>query len=274
MRRYVSGPYAGPFVINRASEQARQLLGWWPTTGARSAGTTMLGERAGRVSMGALEQGASWATHTQLGQCIRYTSGTGSRTNLGIINIGAPFSLAAWCVPNYTNTALYPKLICKPHISGSAAPYIIYNIGSTNTSPSKFSMEISSGSGSNTGATAASSITAGTLYHVVGTYDGATMRVFVNGLADGTPVSIALTIGTNDVATYLGTLYGGANNDFDGWIGDTRIYGRCLKPEEIYRLYAPETRWELYEPVRRVWAIDAVASAPVGRKHGPAVQMM
>lgn len=272
MIRHRPGPPTGPYIANQASNQFRGLRGWWPTAGSPSAGSKVLAERACGGKFGVQENGAAWATHAALGQCERFTVGTASRVDLGVVNVTAPLSLMAWCVPNYTNSSVYPKLVCKGHTTPTSAPYIIYDIGSTKASPSKFSMEISAGSGSNVSAVAASTITSGTLYLVVGTYDGAKMRVYINGVASGTPTSTSLTMGTNTVSTYLGTLGGATSNDFDGWIGDTRIYGKCLTPDEVWQLYDPATRWELYEPVRRVWAIDAVAAT--GRKCGPAAQMM
>ena len=38
-------------------------------------------------------------------------------------------------------------------------------------------------------------------------------------------------------------------NYFTGKIGDVRIYNRALSPAEIWAMYDPATRWELYAPV-------------------------
>ena len=42
---------------------------------------------------------------------------------------------------------------------------------------------------------------------------------------------------------------------FDGWISDVAIWNRSLSDAEVFKLYAPETRWELYEPIVRWWTV-------------------
>ena len=72
----------------------------------------------------------------------------------------------------------------------------------------------------------------GQWYHVVGTYDGSYVRLFINGklVAQG---SWSYSIGTNNEPLCIGCRTGG-NFYFDGIIDEVRIYKRALTPEEIW----------------------------------------
>ena len=74
-------------------------------------------------------------------------------------------------------------------------------------------------------------------YHIVGTYDGNTQRLYIDGVLDGTPASWTGVIGdtTNDLA--LGNRSRFYNIPFDGVLDDVRIYNRALSEGEIRRLY-------------------------------------
>ena len=70
--------------------------------------------------------------------------------------------------------------------------------------------------------------------HIVGTYDDATMRVYVNGV-EGTSASDASTMQKTNVIT-VGI---GATSDrpLDGQIGQARIYNKTLSASEVLQNY-------------------------------------
>jgi hypothetical protein len=72
--------------------------------------------------------------------------------------------------------------------------------------------------------------------HLAATYDGSTMRIYVNGLLDNSATT-AITINTNALALGVG---GQSNGDpariFSGAIDDARVYGRALSANEIAAL--------------------------------------
>jgi hypothetical protein len=73
--------------------------------------------------------------------------------------------------------------------------------------------------------------------HLVGTYDGATAKAYVNGVL----ISSWAQTGTIPDATYYIGTYGGGVTDgvhnFDGNIETARIYNRALTSQEIYQNY-------------------------------------
>ncbi|OHA29641.1 MAG: hypothetical protein A3B08_03430 [Candidatus Taylorbacteria bacterium RIFCSPLOWO2_01_FULL_43_44] len=107
-----------------------------------------------------------------------------------------------------------------------------------------------------TGVTAAASISntvlkQGAWYHIVGTFDGSNVRMYVNGIADGTPAPYVGTIPISSNNLVIGKNYDGTNKFFNGLIDDVRIYSRALSAAEIYNLYKSGSQVvNKIEPVR------------------------
>jgi hypothetical protein len=75
-----------------------------------------------------------------------------------------------------------------------------------------------------------------TWYHVVGTYDGAYMREYLNGSLIGTPLAVADTLDPFTGKPFeIGSRGQGTLNFFNGLIGATRIYSRALDATETNR---------------------------------------
>ena len=79
-------------------------------------------------------------------------------------------------------------------------------------------------------------IPVGKWVHVVATYDGSAMRLFLDGQANGV-VSKTGKISTNaSVGVRLGDNPGSSQRHFDGTLDDVRIYGRAVTAKEIATL--------------------------------------
>jgi hypothetical protein len=141
----------------------------------------------------------------------------------------AAISLEAWIRPNAVSTASGSAwhLISKwntalLYIAGGASPKFVFSLYNTGTSSY----------GSNVSST--TTVRAAVTYHVVGTYDGTTMRLYVNGVLEG---SVARSGSVND-STYGGVLAGGGwgtlpSPAFQGRLDEVAIYGRALTAAEV-----------------------------------------
>ena len=100
----------------------------------------------------------------------------------------------------------------------------------------------------NTGGTGALNVTSsalstGTTYHLAFTWDGTTLRLYVNGTEDGTDNTVSGTIQGHDGSTVTRIGYRGTspNRPLTGTIDETAIYPRALDASEIAAHYTQGT---------------------------------
>jgi PKD repeat protein len=183
---------------------------------------------------GTLVNGPLWEpTGGVFGGALRF-DGEDDYVDLGDVNIpgGDSLTISLWI--NADDFDVHDgRLISKA--SGSAEDLHFWMLSTVNNTGLRFRVKADGSTAtllSNTG-----EIAPGQWYHVAGTYDGQTMRIYSNGdeiasmaktgpLDDGTGVTVA-----------LGNQPPSAGSDpFDGMIDDVRIYARTLSAAEIATL--------------------------------------
>lgn len=98
-------------------------------------------------------------------------------------------------------------------------------------------------------------ITAGTWYHVVNTWDTSGLKLYVNGILKNTTAQA--TYDASDTSNFIWLGYGGGGcvgdeGMFNGTIDEVRIWNRSLTSSEIYQEYVSNlnkhnsTQWYLY----------------------------
>ena len=84
--------------------------------------------------------------------------------------------------------------------------------------------------------TGSTQLSTATWYHVALTYDGSNVRLYVNGVQDGsTAATGTITASTADLL--FGSQYTSAGGKFTGTLDDVRIYNRALTSSEILDQY-------------------------------------
>jgi len=76
--------------------------------------------------------------------------------------------------------------------------------------------------------------TTGKWYHIMGTYDGANIRVYVDGVEEACEASTGTLNGLGTSSVQIGRLWG---NYHKGKIDEVKVYNKALSPEEIHSLY-------------------------------------
>jgi hypothetical protein len=89
-------------------------------------------------------------------------------------------------------------------------------------------------------------LSTGKWYHVAATWDGATAKIYVNGVLDNTPASYTSYLGQDTRPVYIGGR-SGATDMFNGMIQEVYLYGRALSQAEIARLAGLPGQWRFSE---------------------------
>ncbi len=91
--------------------------------------------------------------------------------------------------------------------------------------------------------TGGTNLIAGVWHHLTGVYTGSTIRVYVNGVSDATPVATAGTLGNTTDGFTIGYFnYPGFEYWVNGLIDDVRVYNRDLTAQDIYMLYLSDNK--------------------------------
>lgn len=152
----------------------------------------------------------------------------GTRTDLAALTT---WSLEAWVRP--TSTPGGSGIICSEYSGGIPTVFFELGCGADGAgSDSKFMVGFYNGSW----AVVRDSITptVGSIYHVVGTYDGTNLRLYRNGSLVAGPTAAGISLPTSVGVFYLGRRHDAtATYRFPGEIGDIAIYNGVLTDHEV-----------------------------------------
>src|SRR3989338_605703 len=98
-----------------------------------------------------------------------------------------------------------------------------------------------------------------TWYHLVGTYNGSVISLYINGALDKSVDASGKFIQTNRTVL-IGRRYDSSSYNFNGTIDEVVIYNRSLSAEEVYNLYT----YGLSEPTSLVFTSKNYISSSQG----------
>lgn len=199
------------------------LVGWWRGEGSAED----FGDAHGT------NQGGVFYTNAEVGQGFTFDSDDDRvviphREEFNPTSAG--FTVHLWVMGQMNQPGGNALLVEKSHAYGGATGWVL---------------QLTSGNGAvrwaigNGGGfpelTSSLSVLDGTFHHVAGTWDGATMRLYVDGVLQAdTPLTVAAP---NSQSVNLGFWWGGGRN-FRGQLDEVAIHGRALSPDEIVAVYA------------------------------------
>jgi hypothetical protein len=186
------------------------------------AGTT-LNDRSGRGHTGTIS-GATWSTAGRYGGALSFDGVNDWVTinDTAVLDLTTGMTLEAWvnasAVTNWRTVVLKERTGSLSYAlygaNGASRPAAYVNIG-----------------GADVGVNATANLALNTWTHLAVTYDGATIRVYVNG------TQVATRAQTGPITTSTGVLRIGGNavwsEFFQGLIDEVRIYSRALTAAEI-----------------------------------------
>jgi Concanavalin A-like lectin/glucanases superfamily/Bacterial Ig-like domain/Bacterial Ig domain len=183
-------------------------------------------DASGRLNHGAVN-GATWVPIGRIGGALSFdgVNDTVDVADAGSLDLTTGMTVSAWIRPDSIGTA-WRTLLFKER-PGQIAYGIYANAGGSGQVPSA---EITVGS-SVPDARGTTKVPDGVWTHLAATYDGANLRLFVNGSQAGTRAV------TGQIATSSNPLRIGGNTTwgeyYDGLIDEVRVYNRPLAATEI-----------------------------------------
>jgi hypothetical protein len=157
------------------------------------------------------------------------------------LNPTSQLTITAWYNPvSFTGNGNNP--IVDKGFTSHSPPFYQYHLGVTGDQyggGATFQFEVAAGGSASGASTPSGFWTAGNWYHVAGTYDGAVVRLYVNGsLVASAPASGAIPAYGRPLE--LGQ-FSNLNDPLPGTIDEVRIYNRALTQDEIVQLAAGGT---------------------------------
>ncbi|MBL0128581.1 MAG: hypothetical protein IPP83_14250 [Flavobacteriales bacterium] len=181
---------------------------------------------------GTLAGGTTWDPTGGHHQGAARFDGVNDRIILGSCDLtsGTGFSISFWTKADFV-TGMERTLIAKT--TGPQLTDHIWSVAFVNGTSLRFRLQ--TGGTTSELSTGPSSLFGSVWYHIVATYDGAIMRVVLNGaLMASAPKSGSIGLHPQSPAS-IGALSTGTQ-PYSGWIDDVRIYDRALTDNEILEL--------------------------------------
>jgi len=181
--------------------------------------------------------GAKW-TDKEIASWALDFDGVDDYVNCGDVDVTTGvISVVAWVNTTFDGdgTETGNQWVINKNYNGTNVPYglITTTDGNVSSGIGGGGMAFYDGSWRTSGST--TDISDGTWHFVVGTYDGSTLKYYVDGsLSDST--SYSGSIPTNNENTNIG-LYGNDSAYFQGSIDELRIYDRVLTESEVKDYY-------------------------------------
>lgn len=255
-------PPLWPFCLDKGSPQARGLAAAWPLFAGPGVGLHDVSGQGAGLTLGAAAETPTWLkTAAFSGYALDFDGGDEAHVAGGDVPsldiTGDQITLSAWIKPDTTGSFEGARIISKRTNGGGSDVYAIYLASAGGIKG--FVFRLNTGTEKSLGTTTL--VTPGVWQHWVATYDGATMRIYRNG------VSVTSTAKTGNIENSARAVYLGHREAetryYDGSMADVRVYSRCLSAGEVRALYDPQTRWGLYkERSSSVWTaiLDAANS--------------
>ena len=188
------------------------MVSWWPGDGNSN---DIMG-----TNNGTLENGATFAAG-MAGQSFSF-DGTDDYLQVpdsASLDLTSQITIDAWINP----AALGRRVVDK--ITAGASDGYLLDIWPGNV---RFIV-------GNQGVNGSTPLTSGAWTHIAATYDGSQMRVYVNGVLDGS-LTTNIAIPVNSLPLRIGADQNGSNQ-FNGLIDEVEIFNRALSAAEIQSIY-------------------------------------
>lgn len=253
LTRSTPPPLDQPFMINRDSMQAEGLVGWWVFRPGRS----MLADLTDGGATFALSGGATF--QASIGGPGLYENANGD---------GALIAAA----PTYLRPTANVTLVWRAIVHGAGVANSVVGMSANNTDAAPFvcwqfqrdaaqTMRwLHSQDGNINTISVASAITYGVETLWAGTCQSGSQVFYRNGVSIGSGVVSGSGFAYSATSELMVNATPAFSRNFNATTLELRVYNRALSAQEVWQLWAPDTRWELYRPAK--WRTIVQGAAP------------
>ncbi len=248
----LSRPIDQPFSINYDSRQAAGLVALWTCFNQR--GVEALRDPVGTYDMTPFNT-PTISNDFEMGPVVEFTVGNSEYLELDRAAVtGTPLTITCWF--NSFSVTIAQSLVQIGDKDAAADLYALSLRGNAGGDPVT-GVRIAGGGPSLCNTT--TGYLANTWHHAAMVcWNDTDCDTYIDGGSKGTEAAARApaawdrtSIGRSGDST--------PGNYFSGRIAEVRVYNRAMTDAEVWQLYAPETRWELYRPA--VWFMGAAVTA-------------
>ncbi len=246
------GLWSAPATVGVRVSSADGLVGAWNLDEGQGLVTA---DSSGWGNGGTLVGGSSWVPGVS-GSAVRSDGATGlvRVPDSAALDVSTGLTVAAWVRPEQAATQYVVKKATNDAADGFELAL------ASNGKPFLRLNEDSSGDTYRVNATS-SYPTNGTWVHLVGSYDGTRMRIYVNGVEQASKAGPA-SIGTNASPLGIGA-EGNGYRPVKGAVDGVRLYDRALSAAEVTTLFQGGTTQPTPAPVAQDVAVKTTLGQPV-----------
>jgi len=195
---------------------------------------TIAGDSSGNKNNGNIVNNPTWVKGIK-GNALSF-DGNDDYVDVGnpnTLQLTKDLSIGAWIKTNSLSGNIY--IITKAS-SSFAQPYYQYSLQMDNNCADKFEFDLGIGGTLKTLCTS-KAVEMGKWFYVVGTYDGTTRRLYINGVEDTSTAVVNGNLDTFNTKVLIGKYEHSTSNLFKGEIDEVSVYNRVLTADEIKTKY-------------------------------------
>ncbi len=203
------------------------LVAWY--TLDENAGTTVA-DASGQGNGGNLQGGPAWVAG-QSGSALQFVSTSANRVvanDSATLDITGSITLSAWVKSTKKDSQVILRKARQDSIDG-------YELGLSSNGKAFFRLNQKTSGDTFRIDSAASYATNGVWQLITGSYDGTTLKIYINGVLQGNKAATT-TIPLNNIALGVGSQDDGFHS-MNGAIDDARVYRRALSEGEVLTLF-------------------------------------
>lgn len=242
-------PLGVPFVLNRASPQAAGLAGWWPMRGGDGGVLREVAQNNITTYPGGTSN-PTWSPAGLLGEALSLDATNDYLVvDRALLSSSAPFSLCWWEMITQSAGTYVARFALK--ITGGTKAFTVIRSNDTTNYGVLAWREATGGFvvKGPTSPTFAQSLNIWKHFCITCTTNAtsnaaADYALYIDGLPSTVSGTSAPLGGAGSSVNRIG--YDGNYNGHSFLMSDIRIYNRALSAAEVFALYAPQTRWQLY----------------------------